>query len=252
VDQGSGLRADPDLGRRGRPARGGAGDAATAHRPLTIFFDFDGTLVDVRQRHYRAYRLALAPLGGRPLDPSAYWRLKRRGGSHGELLSRSGVAEDRQGVFLDGFLAQVEDPANLRLDRLFPGVADMLWTLRRGGDRLYLVSLRRAAGPFLQQVEELGIAGAFARVCSGRPQVSGEGSKAQLIGQLGFEQPAAAVGDTEADILAARALGLTAVGVPTGLRSRGCLRRAGADVVLDRVRQLPELRQAIGGPPPRR
>jgi phosphoglycolate phosphatase-like HAD superfamily hydrolase len=186
----------------------------------------------VRERHYRAYRLALAPLGGHPLDEPAYWRLKRRGPGLAELLSRSRVAADRQG-------AQVEDPANLRLDRLFPGVADTLAALRGRGDRLYLLSLRRHARPFQRQVEDLGIAAAFERVCSGRAHAAGELAKAQLIGQLGFDRPAAVVGDTEADILAARKLGLAAIGVPTGLRTRGYLRDAGADAIVDRVRRLP-------------
>jgi phosphoglycolate phosphatase-like HAD superfamily hydrolase len=47
------------------------------------------------------------------------------------------------------------------------------------------------------------------------------------------------VGDTEADVLAAHALGLRAIGVASGLRSRGYLERAGAEVVLARVTQLP-------------
>jgi phosphoglycolate phosphatase len=205
----------------------------------------------VRERHYRAYRLALAPLGGNPLDEPAYWRLKRRGLGLAELVSRSRVAANREGAFLEGFVAHVEDPANLRLDRLFPGVADTLAALRSRGNRLYLLSLRRQARPFQRQVEDLGIAEAFERVCSRRANGAGQLAKARLIGQLGFDRPAAVVGDTEADILAARRLGLAAIGVPTGLRTSGYLRDAGADVIVGRVRGLPAALDQLRSSPPR-
>jgi phosphoglycolate phosphatase-like HAD superfamily hydrolase len=51
--------------------------------------------------------------------------------------------------------------------------------------------------------------------------------------------PAAVVGDTEADMGAARALGLAAVGVTTGLRNRRVLLAAGADAVVDRTARVP-------------
>jgi phosphoglycolate phosphatase-like HAD superfamily hydrolase len=47
------------------------------------------------------------------------------------------------------------------------------------------------------------------------------------------------VGDTEADMGAALALGLTPVGVTTGLRNRSYLLGAGAATVLDGVGQVP-------------
>jgi phosphoglycolate phosphatase-like HAD superfamily hydrolase len=47
------------------------------------------------------------------------------------------------------------------------------------------------------------------------------------------------VGDTEADMGAARALGLAPVGVTTGLRNRSYLLAAGAATVLDRIGQVP-------------
>jgi phosphoglycolate phosphatase len=144
-----------------------------------------------------------------------------------------------EAAFLERFVARVEDPANLRLDRLFPGVAGTLAALRDRGDRLCLLSLRRRAGPFQRQVEDLGIAGLFERVCSERSHAADELAKADLIGRVGFDRPAAVVGDTEADILAARALGLAAIGVTTGLRTAGYLGEVGADAVVDRVGRLP-------------
>lgn len=193
----------------------------------------------MRERHYRTYRSTTEAFQGRPLAMAEYWRLKRRGARWGELLGRSGVAARLEGAFLERFVAQIEAPASLRLDRLLPGVEETLVALRRRGDRLFLLSLRSSSRDFLQQVCGLGIASVFERVCSGREHPQGNLAKVHLIEQLGFDRPAAVVGDTEADILAARSLGLPAIGVSTGLRNRSYLRHVGADVVVERLRELP-------------
>jgi phosphoglycolate phosphatase len=196
-------------------------------------------VVDVRERHYRTYRSALAPLGGRPLDPAAYWRLKRRGAPLGEVLAASGVGPDRREAFLGRFLGEIEDPDRLALDRLLPGAEPALGSLRAGGHRLVLLSLRRSPAAFAAQVERLGIAGAFERVDAGRTSEDGRLAKRALIERAGPPGPAAVVGDTEADVGAARALGLAAVGVTTGLRNRGFLLAAGAEAVVDRIGRVP-------------
>ena len=195
----------------------------------------------MRERHYRTYRSAVAPLGGRPLGATTYWRLKRRGARPAEVLSRSEVAPRRQEEFLERFLERIEAPASLALDRLFPGVERTLAALRRRGDHLVLLSLRRSARAFLDQVEALGIAGAFERVDSGQVSADGRLAKIHLVERAGFGPAAAAavVGDTEADVLAARALGLASVGVTTGLRNRSYLVGAGAGAVVDRIGQVP-------------
>jgi phosphoglycolate phosphatase len=252
VDQGRRLRARAHLPRGDRPPRRRAGGAATSDQPLTVFFDFDGTLVDVRERHYQTYREATERFGGRPLDGGRYWKLKRRSTPWPAILAESGVATRFHGAFLERFVASVEAPSSLRLDRLYPGVGVVLRSLRERGDHLVLLSLRRSSGSFLQQVHDLGVAGLFERICSGHAKPAGHLDKIELIRQVGFSPPAVVVGDTEADVLAARALGLAAIAVSTGLRSRSYLQRAGADVVLDGVRQVPAaLRPVRAWMPPR-
>jgi phosphoglycolate phosphatase len=193
----------------------------------------------VRERHYCTYRSALAPLGGRPLSPAAYWRLKRCGARPAEVLATSGVGPDGLEAFLARFRAEIEAPARLELDRLLPGVHATLAALAGRGDRLVLLSLRRDAEAFARQVERLGIAAAFDRVDAGRASEDGRLAKLRLVEVAGFDGAAAVVGDTEADVGAARALGLASVGVTTGLRNRGFLLAAGAGAVVDRIGQVP-------------
>lgn len=193
----------------------------------------------MRERHYRTYWSALAPLGGRPLSPAAYWRLKRRGARPAEVLATSGVGDDGLEAFLARFRAEIEAPARLELDRLLPGVRATMAALAGRGDRLVLLSLRRDPEAFARQVERLGIATAFDRVDAGRASEDGRLAKLQLVEAAGFDGAAAVVGDTEADVGAARILGLASVGVTTGLRNRGFLLAAGAGAVVDRIGQVP-------------
>jgi phosphoglycolate phosphatase len=155
------------------------------------------------------------------------------------VLARSEVDPGRQDRFLARFLAEIEAPARLALDRLFPGVEAALGALAGAGDRLVLLSLRRSPAAFAGQVERLGIAGAFERVDAARTSEDARLAKRDLVARAAADGRAAVVGDTEADVGAARALGLASVGVTTGLRNRGYLLRAGADVVVDRIGQVP-------------
>jgi phosphoglycolate phosphatase len=182
----------------------------------------------------------VAACGGRPLPAADYWRRKRRGAAQAEVLARSGLPPARREAFERRFLERIEAPDALALDRLLPGAETALVALAGQGHRLALLSLRRAPAAFQDQVAALGIAGRFERVCSGRAAADPVRAKVHLIEQVGYGAGAVVVGDTEADVLAAAALGLASVGVTTGLRTAGYLRRIGAGTVVDRLARVPE------------
>ncbi|MBI4571027.1 MAG: HAD hydrolase-like protein [Chloroflexi bacterium] len=66
-------------------------------------------------------------------------------------------------------------------------------------------------------------------------------TKAALIRAAGLAGDGIVVGDTEADIAAARGLGLTLVCVATGLRSRRFLQELEPDYLLEAFAALPAL-----------
>jgi phosphoglycolate phosphatase len=160
------------------------------------------------------------------------------------VLARSGLPAARREAFHRTFVDRIEAPDRLALDRLLPGVEATLAALRDRGDRLVLLSLRRSAAAFQRQVAGLGLAGAFERVCSGRAAADPGQAKVELVELAGFAAAAVVVGDTEADVLAARTLGLASVGVTTGLRNAGYLRRIGAGTVVDRIARVPAVTSA--------
>jgi phosphoglycolate phosphatase-like HAD superfamily hydrolase len=199
----------------------------------TIYFDLDGTLIDVRRRHYAAYANTLGELELTPLLEAEYWCARRHGASSAQLL---GQADDgTRAGFLEGWLARVERPDYLRIDTLMPGAAYALDELDGRYD-LVLVTLRRDARALAQQIERLGLGDRFAAVLC-RADARGADSKIGLLRSYGaaIERDDVIVGDSEADIEAARTLGLRSVCVTNGVRDDAYLRRLQPDILVQGV-----------------
>jgi phosphoglycolate phosphatase-like HAD superfamily hydrolase len=184
----------------------------------TIFFDLDGTLIDVRARHYRAYRHACAVAGFISLPAKSYWSRRRAGASTFALGPGMGTPRT---LFRQAWLDVIERPDYLTDDRSFEWTDECLRELG-ARYRLVLVTLRRDRGALLEQVESLGLAAFFAGILV--PEGDAQ-EKAELIRQWGYSEGDVVAGDTEADIDAARALGITAASVASGVRSAGFLRK---------------------------
>ena len=204
-----------------------------------IYFDLDGTLIDVRRRHYAAYADTLRALGREPAAEEQYWARRRRGASSTDLLD--GADEALRARFLDGWIAHVESPSYLRLDEPVAGAIDTLDALA-ASYALVLVTLRRERAALHGQLERLGLGKRFDAVLS--PNAVGE-SKVELV--RGAGTPIAGsivVGDSEADVQAARTLSLTSVCVTAGVRDAAFLRALAPDVLIASVAELPAALEA--------
>ena len=84
-----------------------------------LYFDLDGTLIDVRKRHYAAYVDTARELGLTPLSELEFWQ-ERRGGAATEDLIGNVCDSDRE-RFTDGWRARTDAPSYVRLDTLIPG-----------------------------------------------------------------------------------------------------------------------------------
>lgn len=198
------------------------------------YFDLDGTLIDVRRRHYAAYADTLHDLGLEPLTEPAYWERRRRGASSGGLLN--GASDTARGRFLDGFIMRVEDSVYLTLDAVIHGAIEALESLR-SSHALVLVTLRRERGALHEQLDRLDLSDRFDAVLS---PARGDESKDELIRDAGaLAAGSVVIGDSEADVEAARALGLRSICVTTGVRDRTFLRALAPDLLIDSVAELP-------------
>jgi phosphoglycolate phosphatase len=212
---------------------------------ITVFCDLDGPLIDVSRRYYKTYLLAIAETQaymqtqGRslqltPLNAGQFWQMKQERIPDADIAFRSGLRHEQTDLFLANVYNIVNEPILLREDRLQPNVACSLGQLRRLGVQLSVVTLRSQtqAEQILQQFR---IAPYFKHIRGAEDQSAAydnfvEGKQALLAELVQHVSPVVRsqywiIGDTEADILAGQALGLSTVAVTCGIRSGSYLRR---------------------------
>ena len=199
-----------------------------------IFFDLDGPILDVAERHHRVYADTVRELGGVPLVRGVFWEAKRQKTPELKILHQSGLIGANCESFQRLKLERIESEDYLRFDVIQPRVLSALQRLQ-GLHPLVLVTLRNSR-PFLErQLAELGLWSFFTLVLSGR-ESSQEGwrIKSGLI-QTNFPTVACTdwmVGDTETDILTGRHLGIRSVAVTNGIRSEALLQAMKPDLIL--------------------
>jgi phosphoglycolate phosphatase-like HAD superfamily hydrolase len=205
----------------------------------TIILDLDGPLLDGRDRHYACYKEILQGHGHTPLDPARYWAMKRDRADRRAQLAATG-AETIYGAFLDAWLERIESPAMLALDRVQPGAPETLRRWKTSGYRLVLATLRAHPDWLRSQLAATGLDRLLDDVVVSRHDDGGEGKARKVREAVPDLVPGNAlwVGDTEADVSAARALGCPVWAVTCGLRTEEFLRSLVPDFLSDDITQV--------------
>ncbi|NES81884.1 MAG: HAD family hydrolase [Moorea sp. SIO2B7] len=203
---------------------------------LTVFCDFDGPIVDVSDRYYSTYKLGLAQTQAfyeaqgislmlQPLSKEEFWQMKQERVSDITIAIRSGLQEEQIEYFLQHVRKIVNHPVLLKKDKMQPGVNWALRLLHSEGVRLVLVTLR-CQNQVTRILSNYGLKRLFRGIYGTRDCHAAYQNNAELKTQLLKEAIAAhgqtsayMVGDTEADILAAQALGIPAIALSCGIRS---------------------------------
>jgi nucleoside-diphosphate-sugar epimerase/phosphoglycolate phosphatase-like HAD superfamily hydrolase len=203
--------------------------AAVRKRLPLVAIDLDGTLLDHWQRMYGLYRAYLTARGLRPLSFAAYRQQKRAGKSEAEIAGT-----------LPGYLewkrARIEEWQWLSSDTLHVHGQALLQQLAPRA-HLVLVTSRQRPRLVRRQLRALGILDCFTRIIC----VPGEDPEAKTAAFRKL-QPLWYIGDTEADIAAARRAGVRPAVVPWGLRSVAflkTLRRGGGSLHVIDHQHLP-------------
>jgi phosphoglycolate phosphatase-like HAD superfamily hydrolase len=211
----------------------------------TVFCDFDGPLVDVSDRYYHTYLLALEAtatlylaqgqfLPLRRLTKAQFWCMKQNRIPDITIADWSGLAPDQVPTFLQQVEQFVNQPSLLHEDHLQPGVIAALTALQDREVRVVIVTLRQTAQVFeflhhhdlvttISQV--YGAQDAFAaypnRIQHKVLQLREAISEQQ---RLGFDtQSSWMIGDTEADICAGQAAKIATIALTCGIRSAAYL-----------------------------
>jgi phosphoglycolate phosphatase len=222
-----------------------AGSPRSLSKQSTVFCDFDGPVVDVSDRYYSTYQMALAdtarftlefspelqvanPHSQQVLTKAQFWQMKQDRTPDREIAQQSGLGGEQIDFFLARVLKIVNRPALLQQDKLQPGVSWALNLLRTEGAKLILVTLRdrHEANDILEQH---GLRRLFTAIYGTDNSQAAYQNYAELKTQLldrairehchANKQDAWTIGDTEADILAGRAMGIPTIGLTCGIRS---------------------------------
>ena len=200
---------------------------------LRLITDFDGPIVDVSPRYYRVYQLCLEKTrrqhqAVRELSKDEFWQLKRQRVPEREIGIISGLDEAQALEFAALRRQIVHTLPYLQYDQLVPGAVEALKKVERAGIELVVMTMRRVIeldyalnkfdlGRFFRQNR-------CYRLDNDYIKTRDIDEKPLLMQQALKELPPAEdtwmVGDTEADIVAAKSNGVKAIAVLSGIRDR--------------------------------
>lgn len=219
---------------------------------LRLITDFDGPIMDVSERYYRVYQLCLEKTRYpeqtiTELSKAEFWQLKRSHTPEIQIALKSGLDQQQGREFSQIRKQTVHTLPYFQYDVLVPTALNALSKVQAAGVDLAVMTMRR--------VRELDYAfnqydlGKFfpenRRYCLSNDYVKTRDveDKPLLMARALAELPPAAdtwmIGDTEADITAAKKHNIKIIGVESGIRDRHQLESYQPDLI------LPDLKTAV-------
>lgn len=221
---------------------------------LRLITDFDGPIIDVSERYYRVYQFCLEKTRSpdqpvRQLSKSEFWKCKRSCVPERQIGMLSGLDEVQAQEFAQLRRQTVHTLPYMIHDSLVPGAVDALEKVQQAGVDLVVMTMRRM----------LELEYAFNRhnlerffpknrcYCLNNDYVKTRDidDKPLLMERAIAELPAASevwmVGDTEADITAAKMHGVKVIGVLCGIRDRAQLERYEPDLIVNNLSEAVDL-----------
>ena len=197
---------------------------------MNMVFDLDGTLIDSRLRLYRLFQ-HLVP--DSQFSYEQYWALKQKKISNEVILSSMlGKEQDQVMRFVAQWMALIESPSYLALDKNFVGIHAALTRFQQQAD-LYVCTARQLRQPVLDQLASLDILQFFKRVLVTEQKHSKETLIAAYVANLSSQDWM--VGDTGNDIQVGKLLNMKTCAVLSGFVSRVSLEDYNPDLILDFV-----------------
>jgi phosphoglycolate phosphatase len=216
----------------------------TFSNPITVFCDFDGPIVDVSDRYYSTYHLALTDTAEfyrelsshlfesnqfNFLTKAQFWQMKQNRVPDREIARQSGLDEDKTDFFLRRVMEIVNSASLLEQDTIQRGVTWALGLLRSQGCQLILVTLRDRHEA-MNMLEQHGLRPLFTGIYGTNSRQAAYQNYAELKTKLlktamrehhitPTNSDCWMIGDTEADILAGQSMGIPTIALTCGIRS---------------------------------
>lgn len=215
---------------------------------LRIITDFDGPIMDVSPRYYHVYRHCLDEIRRldqpvRVLSKSEFWALKRACVPERQIGMRSGLDKDQAKAFAKMRGQIVHALPYLVHDQPVPGAIATLNRIQALSIDLAVMTMRHTC-ELDAALQHHGLARFFApdrRYClpDGYTKVSDVHDKPNMMRRAMTELPSASltwmIGDTEADIVAAKRHEVPTIAVLSGIRDRQQLEKYQPDHIVNTV-----------------
>ena len=198
-----------------------------------IAFDFDGTLLDSRERHQIAMKKVLSD-NELFLDTSGLVQFKSNGKTNKDWLRANGLSEQLVQKINSEWINIIESEEYLKHDVLYDGVSEYLRTISKDNE-IYLITARKNETGLFKQITELGIGAFFSKVIVVSPIDNVIAKKADAISKLQID---CFIGDTESDFKAAQTAGCRFYAVTYGFRSFDFLNKLSTNTV-DDIKKIP-------------
>lgn len=215
---------------------------------LRLISDFDGPIMDVSERYYQVYQDCLQKTAYKgqiigELSKAEFWQLKRDQVSEKRIGEMSGLDEDQARKFAHLRRQTVHTLPYLVHDRPVVGSLETLQKIQELKIDLVVMTMRRVS-ELDHAFNRHDIGRFFAanrRYClnNNYTKTNDVRDKTLLMAKAAKELPAAAdtwmVGDTEADIAAAKSQNIKVIGVLSGIRSRSRLESYEPDYIVNNL-----------------
>ncbi|MDP5337568.1 MAG: HAD family hydrolase [Nodularia sp. (in: cyanobacteria)] len=200
---------------------------------LRLITDFDGPIMDVSERYYRVYQFCLQQIQHpeqfvQQLDKAEFWQLKRSRVPERQIALNSGLDATQAQEFTQLRRKTVHTDSYFQYDILIPGAVEALLKIQQAGIDLAVMTMRRVR-ELDYAVKKYDLGSFFPEnrcYCLENDYVKTTDveDKPLLMQRALAELPEAAdtwmVGDTEADIAAAKKYGIKVMAVESGIRDR--------------------------------
>jgi phosphoglycolate phosphatase-like HAD superfamily hydrolase len=200
---------------------------------MRIITDFDGPIMDLSDRYYHVYQLCLdrvkLPNQSLHIFPkSKFWAYKQALIPERQLGIESGLTVEQAEVFKELRDRHAHQIQYLPFDRVAPGSIAALEQIRASGSELLVMTLRRTCElePAFKQYDLARFFPPNYRYCLPDDYVKHGDvqAKTQLMAkaltELKPDPNTWMIGDTEADIIAAKTHHIKVIGVLSGIRDR--------------------------------
>lgn len=222
---------------------------------LRLITDFDGPIMDVSERYYCVYRYCLLQTklpqqNINLLSKAEFWQLKRSQIPERQIGIMSGLTEEQAPAFARLRKQTVHTMPYLKYDRPVSGAIATLEKIQDLGFELVVMTMRRERelNAALEKYDLSRFFKSDRRYCLSNDYLKTKDTedKPKLMAKALEELTTAAdiwmVGDTEADLIAAKTHNIKVIGVLSGIRDRDRLSIHQPDLI---VNDLAEALEAI-------